>query len=255
MYNLLLVDDEPIIRRGIKSMTILSDIGIEKTFEASNVDSVFEILSKERMDIVFLDINMPDMDGLTLAGKIKSSYPKIGIVMITGYDYFEYMQRAIRIGVDDYLLKPVNKLDIEQVLKRVMSKLREMNINEKMKNLLNEASESSNDRDEFNMVCAYTKENMFHIEFSLGKMAQELGFHSNYLSSLFKRIYGIPFQEYIGIKRMEQAKLLLLSKDIKNFEIAQAIGYDDVNYFITKFKKTYGISPKQFRLAVLNNEI
>ena len=54
---------------------------------------------------------------------------------------------------------------------------------------------------------------------------------------------------------MEQAKLLLLSKNMKNFEIAQAVGYDDVNYFITKFKKTYNITPKQFRQGVLNNEI
>ena len=104
-------------------------------------------------------------------------------------------------------------------------------------------------------MSAYTKEHIFEIDFYLGKMADDLGFNSNYLSNVFKKNYGIPFQEYVGIKRMEQAKLLLLSKNMKNFEIAQAVGYDDVNYFITKFKKTYNITPKQFRQGVLNNEI
>ena len=132
MYNLLLVDDEPLIRRGIKSMAVLSEIGIDNTFEAADAKSALDIIKTKKIDITFLDINMSDMDGLTLANKIKEIDSKIRIVMITGYDYFEYMQNAIRIGVDDYLLKPVNKSDIEQVLKRVTSRLRELNIDKKI---------------------------------------------------------------------------------------------------------------------------
>ena len=252
MYNLLLVDDEPLIRRGIKSTAVLSEIGIDNTFEAADAKSALDIIKTKKIDITFLDINMSDMDGLTLANKIKEIDSKIRIVMITGYDYFEYMQNAIRIGVDDYLLKPVNKSDIEQVLKRVTSRLRELNIDKKINDI---SSNIISSNEELTRVSAYTKEHIFEIDFSLGKMADDLGFNSNYLSNVFKKNYGIPFQEYVGIKRMEQAKLLLLSKNMKNFEIAQAVGYDDVNYFITKFKKTYNITPKQFRQGVLNNEI
>ena len=91
MYNLLLVDDEPLIRRGIKSMAVLSEIGIDNTFEAADAKSALDIIKTRKIDIIFLDINMSDMDGLTLANKIKEIDSTITIVMITGYDYFEYM--------------------------------------------------------------------------------------------------------------------------------------------------------------------
>ena len=81
-------------------------------------------------------------------------------------------------------------------------------------------------------------------------MAKELGFNSNYLSSVIKQIYGLNFQEYVSMKRMEQAKLLLLSSDMSNEQISQAVGYSDVNYFISKFKKVFNISPKQFKQGV-----
>jgi len=81
------------------------------------------------------------------------------------------------------------------------------------------------------------EKNIFDSKLSLGLMAEELGFNSSYLSGIIKQIYGIPFQEYVGIKRMEQAKILCLSTDMKNYEIAEKIGYDDVNYFTNKFKK------------------
>ena len=84
MYTLLLADDEPLIRRGISSMTALSDIGIGRVFEAEDALSALSVTDTENIDIVFLDINMPDMDGLTLAAKIRSAHPKVRIVMITG---------------------------------------------------------------------------------------------------------------------------------------------------------------------------
>lgn len=123
MYNLLIVDDEPIIRRGIKSLAILSEIGINKIFEAGNAEKCLEIIDKEQIDIIMLDINMPNTDGLTLAKMLKEKNQNFAIIMVTGYDYFEYMQTAIRLGVDDYLLKPVNKTDIELLLRRMIDKI------------------------------------------------------------------------------------------------------------------------------------
>ena len=84
--------------------------------------------------------------------------------------------------------------------------------------------------------------------------AENLGFNSSYLSGIIKQIYGIPFQEYVTLKRMEQAKILCLSTDMKNYEIAEEIGYEDVNYFTNRFKKTFGITPKQFKQGMKPNE-
>ena len=255
MYNLLIVDDEPIIRRGIKSLAILSEIGINKIFEAGNAEKCLEIIDKEQIDIIMLDINMPNTDGLTLAKMLKEKNQNFAIIMVTGYDYFEYMQTAIRLGVDDYLLKPVNKTDIELVLKRMIDKIEKIRLENRLWEL-NVTSESilSGDNSSFKAVREYMNEHLFDSDLSLGYMAENLGFNSSYLSGIIKQIYGIPFQEYVALKRMEQAKILCLSTDMKNYEIAEEIGYEDVNYFTNRFKKTFGITPKQFKQGMKPNE-
>lgn len=255
MYNLLIVDDEPIIRRGIKSLAILSEIGINKIFEAGNAETCLEITNKEQIDIIMLDINMPNTDGLTLAKMLKEKNKNFAIIMVTGYDYFEYMQTAIRLGVDDYLLKPVNKTDIELVLKRMIDKIEKIRLENRLSEL-NVTSESipSGDNSSFKAVREYMNEHLFDSDLSLGYMAENLGFNSSYLSGIIKQIYGIPFQEYVALKRMEQAKILCLSTDMKNYEIAEEIGYEDVNYFTNRFKKTFGITPKQFKQGMKPNE-
>lgn len=255
MYNLLIVDDEPVIRRGIKSLAILSEIGINKIFEAGNAETCLEITDKEQIDIIMLDINMPNTDGLTLAKMLKEKNKNFAIIMVTGYDYFEYMQTAIRLGVDDYLLKPVNKTDIELVLKRMIDKIEQIILENRLLEL-NVTSESipSGENSGFKAVREYMNEHLFDSDLSLGYMAENLGFNSSYLSGIIKQIYGIPFQEYVALKRMEQAKILCLSTDMKNYEIAEEIGYEDVNYFTNRFKKTFGITPKQFKQGMKPNE-
>lgn len=247
----MLVDDEPIIRRGIRSMTGLKELGIDEIFEARHANEALGILDASHVDIAFLDINMPEIDGLSLASMIKEKNPKIRIVMISGYDYFDYLQTSIRLGVDDYLLKPVSKSEIEQLLVRLIAKIKAQNVEEKIQEMVKTTEPVE---DEFGRISTYLKENIFQANCTLTDMARELNFNPNYLSGIFKKNFGIPFQEYIGIKRMEQAKLLLLSKDMKNAEIAEAVGFEDVNYFISKFKKTYNVSPKQYKINIQNGK-
>ena len=216
MYNLLIVDDEPIIKREIKSLAILSEIGINKIFEAGNAETCLEIIDKEQIDIIMLDINMPNTDGLTLAKMLKEKNQNFAIIMVTGYDYFEYMQTAIRLGVDDYLLKPVNKTDIELVLKRMIDKIEKIRLENRLLKLnVTSKNITAGENSSFKAVREYMEEHLFDSDLSLGYMAENLGFNSSYLSGIIKQIYGIPFQEYVALKRMEQAKILCLSTDMK----------------------------------------
>ena len=255
MYKLLIVDDEPLIRRGVKTLANLSAIGISEIIEAENGEKAIEIAETEKPNIVIIDINMPNMDGLTASSIIKEKNPDIFVVILTGYDYFEYAQTAIRAKVDDYILKPISKLDIESVLKKIVNTISEKN----KKNEYHELSGNDDFIDENGLedtsdmeiiIRNYMNENLFSSELSLTKMANEIGFNSNYLSGLFKRMYGIPFQDYVNRKRMEKAKLLLLSTSMKNYQVAEEIGMEDVNYFIIKFKKLWGITPKQYRQGI-----
>ena len=252
MYKLLIVDDEPLIRRGIKKLVNLSAIGISKIFEAESAEDAIVIAETEKPHIIVMDINMPNMDGLTASSAIKEKNPDIFIIILTGYDYFEYAQTAIRAKVDDYILKPISKSDIESVLKKIVNTVNQ-------RNKKNECDELCKNNDSANenyikdmsdievLIKDYMSDNLFSSTLSLANMSDNIGFNSNYISGVFKQIYGVPFQDYVNRKRMEKAKLLLLSTSMKNYEIAEEIGIEDVNYFITKFKKLWGITPKQFR--------
>lgn len=255
MYKLLIVDDEPLIRRGIKKLTNLHEMGISEIFEAENGEQAIEIVETEKPHIVIMDINMPNMDGLTASSIMKEKHPEIFIVILTGYDYFEYAQTAIRAKVDDYILKPISKSDIESVLKKIVAIIVERNKKTEYLQLCNDSHVTedivlTDGEDMESIIKNYMVENLFSVELSLSKMAGDIGFNSNYLSGVFKQIYGIPFQNYVNRKRMERAKLLLLTTSMKNYEIAEEIGVEDVNYFITKFKKLWGITPKQYRQGI-----
>lgn len=259
MYKLLIVDDEPLIRRGIKSLANLSDIGIGEIIEAQSGEEAIEMVEAHKPDLIIMDINMPQMDGLTASATIKERYPEIFIIILTGYDYFEYAQTAIRAKVDDYILKPISKTDIEIVLTKIVKLLNERNKQNEFEKL--SVSEeliieegANNMTDLVTTITEYMKQNMYSPDHSLSKMASDIGFNSSYLSGIVKQIYGVPFQDYVNKKRMERAKLLLLSTPMKNYEVAESIGIEDVNYFVTKFKKAWGITPKQYRQGAQSNE-
>ena len=76
-------------------------------------------------DLVLLDINIPFKDGLTLAQEMKELKNDVKIAIISGYDYFEYAQKALKIGVEDYILKPVSKSDINEIISKLIYKLEE----------------------------------------------------------------------------------------------------------------------------------
>lgn len=152
-------------------------------------------------------------------------------------------------------MKPISKSDIESVLKKIVTILVERNKKTEYLQLCNDSHVTedvvlTDGEDMESIIKNYMVENLFSVELSLSKMAGDIGFNSNYLSGVFKQIYGIPFQDYVNRKRMERAKLLLLTTSMKNYEIAEAIGLEDVNYFITKFKKLWGITPKQYRQGI-----
>lgn len=116
MYRVLIVDDEPVVRRGIRRCVNWNELGVEMVAEAANGIEALTQTAADAPDIVLLDINMPNMNGLEFAGIIKKQRPHSRVVIITGYPDFEYVRSALRLGVDDYILKPVTKEDIESIV-------------------------------------------------------------------------------------------------------------------------------------------
>lgn len=132
--KVFLVEDEFVVREGIKNNIDWSGRGYEFCGEASDGELAFPMIQKLKPDIVITDIRMPFMDGLTLSKLLKKELPGIEIIILTGYEEFEYAKEGIRIGIAEYLTKPINSEDllkeVDGVAKKILEKRKEREIRE-----------------------------------------------------------------------------------------------------------------------------
>lgn len=124
-YRLLVIDDEELIRKGILARLEYLNIRFESIKEASTGQEALDELEKEPVDIVLTDIRMPDMDGITLIGEVKKRWPHIKFVILSGYTEFEYAERALELGVNAYLVKPLSNSAIKEVMDKLFTIIRE----------------------------------------------------------------------------------------------------------------------------------
>lgn len=123
MYKLLLVDDEDEVRQGIVKKIKWEEYGFELSGEARNGREALEIAEKVMPDVVITDIKMPFMDGIQLSEELRKSIAAVKIVILTGFDEFEYAQKAVNLKVTEYVLKPVSSEDLINILLKLKAQL------------------------------------------------------------------------------------------------------------------------------------
>ncbi|MFJ5622879.1 helix-turn-helix domain-containing protein [Peribacillus loiseleuriae] len=124
--KILIIDDEPIVRKGISyllSHTELDDVRFE-IVESDGSLIANQLLNEQEFNIVFTDIKMPGMDGLTLIDKWRRKLPETQWVILSGYDNFHYAQKAITLGVKEYILKPITKKNVQETLECLIDNYR-----------------------------------------------------------------------------------------------------------------------------------
>ena len=109
MQKILIVDDESIFREYLRTALDWEAYGFEICAEAKNGIEALEQAQLHRPDIALVDITMPFMDGLSLTEQLKEHYPATSVVLITGHNEFDYARKALKLGVEDYILKPFSK--------------------------------------------------------------------------------------------------------------------------------------------------
>lgn len=122
MLKIFLAEDEVIVRETIKRMIPWEDLGFELVGEAADGEMALPLLLRQKPDLLITDIKMPFMDGLTLAKVAKKEIPGLKVVILSGYDDFNYAKQAINIGVEDYLLKPITKNALIERLVEIRSR-------------------------------------------------------------------------------------------------------------------------------------
>ena len=122
MLKIFLAEDEVVVRETIKRMIPWEELGFELVGEAADGEMALPLLIRQQPDLLITDIKMPFMDGLTLARLAKKEIPGLKVVILSGYDDFNYAKQAIGIGVEDYLLKPITKNALIERLSEIRSR-------------------------------------------------------------------------------------------------------------------------------------
>ncbi|MHA0856392.1 response regulator [Paenibacillus sp. CMAA1364] len=125
MYKVMIVDDEALVRIGLRNTIDWNEHGFELIGDYANGQEAWDAVQLDKPELVISDISMPFMDGLELAGLISAQFPYIKMIILTGFDEFEYAQQAIRLKVSDFILKPITAQEIRTLLDRIKAEMDE----------------------------------------------------------------------------------------------------------------------------------
>ena len=125
MYKVLLVDDEYMITEGLKRLIPFDKWDMEVVATANHADDALDYVREHPVDIVISDVNMPDKTGLEMIGEMKELLPNAYYILLSGYQEFDYVKKAMNLSVVDYLVKPVDKVELGHLLEKIVTQLRE----------------------------------------------------------------------------------------------------------------------------------
>ncbi len=242
MYKALIIDDEKSSRVLISKLGRWSDYGIEPPYTATNGEDGIAMIKDLHPNIVFVDMQMPIMDGNEFLKLASTSYPAIKYIVVSGHDEFSYVKTALQTKAIDYLLKPISGKELNDVIAQAVSELN----NDTGQSPEIKSYESYNTAEIPEIIKNYLDEN-YTTEINLNDISEKYYFTKEYLSKLFKKSYGIGIYEYLLSLRMNRAKELLLRDDMQIQQIAELLGYSNSNYFSKAFKNYFLISPSDFR--------
>lgn len=242
MYKLLICDDEELSREGLSEYvkSIRNDIEIIG-YGRDGIEAISKI-SDLKPQIVLMDINLPFKDGLEVIETVKESEQQLFYIIVSGYSDFAYAQKAIRLGVIDYLLKPVNRLSLAKAIDNCIVQIQN---NEHLSAIKPPVQMES----KLNISIMKMIDECFNDpSFSLESIAKKYNFSACYISKLIKKETGISFNEIVNNKRLNYAReLLKKEKELSINEISERAGYSSQHYFSRLFKQETGLTPLEYR--------
>ena len=175
----------------------------------------------EEPDIALTDLRMPLLDGLGFIEESRKRFPKTHYIIMSAYSDFEYARTALRLGVADYILKPVKKEELEKVLKTLSQHKEKKNLHPEIQETCVQKKENKN---VIENIMEYIQKHYYE-NINVSELAEMYYLNDTYLSTLFKEKTGWTLKSYV----------------------ASAVGYTDPNYFSKVFKRYTDLTPRQFR--------
>lgn len=249
MYRVVVIEDEEAIRKGIIMSIDFSALNCILIGEASNGVEGIKLIQEKKPDIVITDVTMPLMSGIEMIEQtLEFNYTSI---IISGYDEFSYAKKAIKLGVCDYLMKPIDKEELNNVIQSIVSGF---DLSSRISGLLKEKNqiehiqllETLNKEDHLvDKIMEYI--NLHYSEkIFLSDIADVLNYSESLLSKRFRRVTQMTFNEYLNRLRIQKSIEYMKKGTYGLTEISDICGFSDYKYFSTVFKKYTGYAPSQF---------
>lgn len=239
MYKVLIVDDEAPARIAVSRLGHWSDYHITEFYQETNGQAALKTMRELKPEIVFVDMQMPIMNGMEFLEKASKEFPATCFIVISGYDYFDYAKAALKSGAIDYLLKPIARDELNTAIDKAIRELgNPISQDTDCPKLLPEEVVACIRED---IDCHYSQ------PLKVSGYAKKYFFTQEYLTRLFRQHYQMTIQEYLLKVRMTRAKELLEDPSIKIQEVAARVGYSDNNYFSKAFRNFFGFSPTEYR--------
>ncbi len=239
MYRVMLIDDEKPTIMLLKQSIDWASMGLVVAGEAGSGIEAINKIDDIQPDIAFVDIRMPFMGGIEFAKLASIRNPDLKIIILTAFDEFEYARQCIGLPICGYILKPIVRSEIYDVLKKVVQSLKEPT-RDYEENFGPEIEPTAIRR-----VAQYIEEHYTDANMNLTAIAQMFGFNPSYLSRRFKTEIGKSFVELLTECRMKKA-MMMAKENEKMFITATAVGIPDPNYFGRCFKKHLGVSYSEY---------
>ena len=264
MYKVAIIDDEPLIVEGLSKTMAWEKWNCQVAGCAYNGREGMELIREERPDIIITDINMPKMDGLMMIAGLKSEFPDMQIIILTGYREFEYARRAIELGVSRFLLKPSKMNELEEAVEEVNKRLNQMSgypvasapVNSNAGEEIWEGAEGMEETDESesNNANSFIVKNALEYiransqeKLRLVDVADQVYVSQWHLSKLLNKHTGKTFSEILNGARMDKSKELLKDPSLRICDVAEMVGFQDLAHFSRVFKKMEGMSANEYR--------
>ena len=227
--RVLIVEDELAARRGLSALLRELDPRIEVAGTAANGRQGLAQLSALTPEVAFVDVCMPEMDGLEMIRQAQAQGLTTQFVLVTAYAEFSYARKAVALGVKDYLLKPVTAEDLSEVLNRILPEMKQ-------------APGQSAHHPMVDRTLKMIRE-QYTLPLNLTSISETLQISPEYISYLFHRDMGINFSTYLRQFRIDRAYEMMQGGSTHIYEIAHACGFTDAKYFCRVFREVTGKSP------------
>lgn len=214
--------------------------------EAANGEEGLEVIRRYRPDLIVTDIRMPKLDGIEMLRRLREEGNRAHVVFLTAYSDFSYAQSALKLGAADYLLKPFHDGELEETIARIRSRAQAAAPAAPAAPVLPEGQGPEKSK-YVREALTYLSEHYNDPDISVSSVARSLGVSDGHLSHVFKKETSYTLSAYLTNYRMHKATELLRDCRVKVYEVAESVGYRDITYFSSAFKKSVGMSPSEYQ--------